>query len=426
MLRPTVRTTLSLLAAILVGACADPVSAPNSAAATAFARSPSTTPKENQSCTVDGGTRKSGDKNSKNACASNFSLAVNGVTILCPNAAVGESGTVNGVTYTKRTKEQITEANAATTCTSGITDMSQLFFFKQEFNGDIRHWDTGAVTDMSGLFNAAFAFNQPLAYWNTSNVTSMRNMFAGARAFNQPIGAWDTEKVTDMRAMFYNTPVFNQDISGWNTGNVVDMESMFDQANVFNQPIGNWNTAKVTKMNAMFTDAFKFNQPIGSWKTSSIADMSWMFSVATDFNQDLSSWCVYQIAAQPTGFDNATSSWSSSNKPRWGDRCRTLVTLSDNNATSCTVNITFNGARASTVYKMLGFTPSFWETAVFTSGADGSIAWTGTIPGDLSAGALIGFQLNYEENPGVFGTDRIVTPSSTSVTWVDNCTSWSH
>eukprot|EP00963_Diacronema_lutheri_P014621 scaffold3371_cov802-Pavlova_lutheri.AAC.1 len=56
--------------------------------------------------------------------SSTFTLHPNGVTVLCPNAGFGETGTVNGVVYTKRTKEQITPANAATTCTSGITDMN--------------------------------------------------------------------------------------------------------------------------------------------------------------------------------------------------------------------------------------------------------------------------------------------------------------
>ena len=41
----------------------------------------------------------------------NFYLHANGVTCMCPNAAIGETGDVNGITYTKRTKEQITTFN---------------------------------------------------------------------------------------------------------------------------------------------------------------------------------------------------------------------------------------------------------------------------------------------------------------------------
>ncbi|NGZ90544.1 DUF2345 domain-containing protein, partial [Psychroflexus sp. C1] len=57
-----------------------------------------------------------------------FYLNENGVTCMCPDAPFGASGEVNGVIYTKRTKEQITPQNAATTCTSGITDLSYLFW----------------------------------------------------------------------------------------------------------------------------------------------------------------------------------------------------------------------------------------------------------------------------------------------------------
>lgn len=68
-----------------------------------------------------------------------FYLHENGVTCMCPNAAIGESGVVNGITYTKRTKKQIEPGNASTTCTSGITDMSYLFDGKKGFNGIFPH-----------------------------------------------------------------------------------------------------------------------------------------------------------------------------------------------------------------------------------------------------------------------------------------------
>ena len=94
--------------------------------------------------------------------ASTFTRHPNGVTILCPSAAVGDTGTVDGVTYTKRTRDQITDSNAATTCTSGITDMSRLFENKGAFNGDISHWDTSSVTTMLNMFDRASVFNQPI------------------------------------------------------------------------------------------------------------------------------------------------------------------------------------------------------------------------------------------------------------------------
>ena len=61
------------------------------------------------------------------ACNSGFVRHDNGVTLTCNEADVGDNVTIDGTTYTKRTRDQITTANAATTCTSGITDMSNLF-----------------------------------------------------------------------------------------------------------------------------------------------------------------------------------------------------------------------------------------------------------------------------------------------------------
>jgi len=90
-----------------------------------------------------------------------FYLDYNGVTVKCENAEIGDSGTVSGVTYTKRTRNQITANNAATTCTSGITDMSRLFF-ETNFNQDIGSWDVSSVTD----YESYVFFNQfQSGYW---------------------------------------------------------------------------------------------------------------------------------------------------------------------------------------------------------------------------------------------------------------------
>ena len=67
---------------------------------------------------------------------SNFYLADNGVTVMCPDAVVGETGVVNDITYTKRDRASLDALRSADqnnpefarTCTSGITNMSNLFF----------------------------------------------------------------------------------------------------------------------------------------------------------------------------------------------------------------------------------------------------------------------------------------------------------
>jgi len=146
-----------------------------------------------------------------------FYLSSNGVTVMCPEAAVGDSGVVGGVTYTKLERGEITPENAATTCTSGITDMS-------------------------GMFGNASAFNEPIGGWDTSNVTNMSGMFHEAAAFNQPIGSWVTSNVTDMSFMFNNATAFNRDLSSWCVVNVIFTNAFSLAASLWTelQPI--WET----------------------------------------------------------------------------------------------------------------------------------------------------------------------------------------
>ncbi len=99
-----------------------------------------------------------------------FYRATNGVTVLCPAAAVGDTGVVDGVTYTKRDRAALNvlvtatptdEVELARSCTTGVTDMSELF---GEANGGSRHSDPTT-------------FNPDLSSWDVSSVTNMTDMF---------------------------------------------------------------------------------------------------------------------------------------------------------------------------------------------------------------------------------------------------------
>lgn len=293
--------------------------------------------------------------------AQDFFLHENGVTVLCPDAANGDTGEVNGIVYTKRSYNQITYENAETTCTSGITDLSYKFAGANlnnpsNFNGDIGSWDVSNVTDMRNLFPNAIYFDQDISSWDVSNVTNMSRMFTNALSFNQNIGSWDVSGVTDKVAMFNRAESFNQDISSWDVSSVTDMSSMFNRAESFNQDIGGWNVTNVTSMSYMFTNAFSFNQDIGSWNVSSVLNMRYMFAGGSSFNQDvsfnqdignwdvsnvlemvgmfqnnisfnqnLSLWCVEQIPTAPDNFAEG-SSLTSDHLPVWGT-CPTGTTV---------------------------------------------------------------------------------------------------
>jgi len=282
----------------------------------------------------------------KNSIPSSFSdlyLASNGVTVKCENAAVGDSGIVNGINYTKRTKLQINTTNANTTCTSGITDMSSMFDHASSFNQDISSWDTSSVTDMSWMFNHASNFNQDISSWDTSSVIIMGYLFDGASNFNQDISSWDTSSVTDMAYVFAGASNFNQDISSWNTSLVTSMMGMFSGASSFNQSLNNWNTSSVIVMGYMFNGASNFNQPLNKWNTSSVTFIGSMFSGASSFNQDISSWdtsavtfmssmflfasyfnqnltswCVSNIGSEPSNFAMGSPLDTNGMKPNWG------------------------------------------------------------------------------------------------------------
>ena len=142
---------------------------------------------------------------------------------------------------------------------------------------EISDYDVSLVTDMSELFKAKAEFNADISAWNTSQVTDMNNMFGNAFAFNQDIGSWNTAQVTRMNAMFRGATAFNQDIGSWNTGQVTSMGGMFYDAWAFNGAVGTWNTAQVTDMADVFRHAAAFNRDISSWNTSQVTDMRYMF-----------------------------------------------------------------------------------------------------------------------------------------------------
>jgi surface protein len=177
---------------------------------------------------------------------------------------------------------------------SNVTDMSQAFQAKSDFNGDISNWNVSSATNMAVMFAEASAFNQDISSWNVSSVTNMLIMFYKASAFNQDIGSWDVSSVTTMAYMFYEASAFNGDISNWDVSSVTSMEQMFLIASKFNQDISSWDVSSVTNMFTMFYRAYSFNQDISSWDVSSVAFMANMLDgsglSATNYDALLNGW----------------------------------------------------------------------------------------------------------------------------------------
>ena len=238
---------------------------------------------------------------------SQFSKNANGVTIECPLANVGDTGVVDGVTYTAVDRAslitKIAAGQASECCTSLVTDMNGLFWGNLT-NPDIRSWDTSSVTNTAIMFMNATNFNQDLSKWSLGKVESTMAMFQGATNFNNgeapgastnSLNSWDTSEVVELRFMFNNAISFNQDIGNWDTSKNRTTQAMFKGARRFNRPIGNWNVSSVVNMSEMFHEAHAFNQDIGNWDTSSVIDMTFMFDRAKVFDKPINNWDVSSV-----------------------------------------------------------------------------------------------------------------------------------
>jgi len=243
-------------------------------------------------------------------------------TCKCPNATVGDTAVIGGVTYTAVDNSTIAAEIAngnGNLCTTKVTDMEFLFKNNTSFNTDIGFWDTSSVSNMYQMFQNASSFNQDIGSWDISNLTNVGNMFGNATSFNQDISSWDVSSLTSLRSMFNGASSFNQDISSWDVSNVTDMWGLFANATSFNQDIGSWNTEAVTNMEVMFQYATSFNQDLSNWNTSNVTNMAGMFFGASSFNQDISIWNVSNITSmssmfyEATGFNQDLGGWDTSN-----------------------------------------------------------------------------------------------------------------
>ena len=198
---------------------------------------------------------------------------------------------------------------------SAVTDMSRLFYNKENFNGDVSSWDVSAVTDMYYMFKAhnsvgRHAFSGDLSEWDVGSVTNMQEMFYNAANFNGGnLSGWDVGSVNNMYSMFVRATSFNGDLSGWDVANVFDMHAMFYGAANFNGDISGWDVANVRDVYAMFNECANFNADLSCWDVSGVTSyhgMNYMFQSATEFNADLSGWDVGGIVAMNRMFAFAT------------------------------------------------------------------------------------------------------------------------
>jgi formylglycine-generating enzyme required for sulfatase activity len=194
------------------------------------------------------------------------------------------------------------EANATATYghisewnTSAVTDMSNAFDSRSNFNEDIGGWDVSSVEHMSMMFKEASSFNKDIGNWDVSSVLSMYRIFRDATLFNQDISNWDVSRVQNLSAAFERASSFNQKISDWNISSVVSLEHLFNGASSFNQGIDSWDTSNASSMLNVFRNASSFNQDVSGWNVSKVVSMENMFLDASSFNQNISDWNISSV-----------------------------------------------------------------------------------------------------------------------------------
>ena len=87
-----------------------------------------------------------------------------------------------------------------------LKDLLKQLIEERGNEGDFNDIDVSNVTDMSMLFKFMEEFNGNISKWDVSNVTNMISMFHGS-VFNSDISKWDVSNVRNMKAMFDNCPI---------------------------------------------------------------------------------------------------------------------------------------------------------------------------------------------------------------------------
>ena len=236
--------------------------------------------------------------------AQTFFLGTNGVTITCSAAAVGDTGEVGGVTYTKRSKTQI---DALVDCRGSCVADDHMHQRRHGHErhvattplisiGDISSWDVSSVTNMglhvrrSRCVQSGHRFvgrqqrhGHVLGMFQSCHVVQSGHQFVGRQqrhehvlhvlstltTFNQDIGSWDVSSVTNMSSMFSGTPTaFNRDIGSWDVSSVTQHVASCSRTpprhSIRTSVRG--NVSSVTDMRSMFENAATFNQDI--WRRS--------------------------------------------------------------------------------------------------------------------------------------------------------------
>jgi len=275
-------------------------------------------------------------------------------------------------------------ANAFNSCTSlsqcnaidtpdlsNVTDMSLMFNFAENFNGDISGWDTSNVTNMDQAFTHAENFNGDISGWDTSNVTNMLGMLAYAENFNQNLSSWDFSNVTNMFDMFYQSGLdatnYDAILINWNSNP--------NTPNSIN--LGTIPTTYCAGENARTNLTTSVASGGKGWTIVdsglSCTDVHWIGTTDTDWNTN-TNWSTNTV---PTASNNVfVYTTNSGNYPIIGAN---TVALANNLNMAGSPSLTLTSGAALTVYG--NFNTTSINDLIANSGS--SVIVKGTATGDI-------------------------------------------
>lgn len=177
-----------------------------------------------------------------------------------------------------------------------------------EIYGHISRWDTSRVSDMSDLFIGRTNFNEDISMWKIKRVKDFRQFLKGCIKFNQNLQAWDSAKPKFTKDAFKGCKIDTFDCPIWYGIKIISNETIdcttipysfirrvmkvypkatkIEYIRILGYDLDNYEQyanndfEPVKKVNSfnflnLFDNRTKFNQDLSSWKD---VDFSKMFS----------------------------------------------------------------------------------------------------------------------------------------------------
>ena len=164
---------------------------------------------------------------------------------------------------------------------SSVEDMSYMFMYCKNFNGNLFGWDVSNVTNMTGMFGGCESFEgNGIENWNITNVESIEEMFAICLKLNIDFSNWNVRNIRNFENIFYNCESLEgKGFDKWNVSKAVNTKGMFQGCKNLDFDLSKWNISKLKSIKSMFSGCEKFTgKGLEKWDISNSTDINGMFN----------------------------------------------------------------------------------------------------------------------------------------------------